>query len=478
MNESKPSKKKEIRRIVLCLVFLAVGILAAFYISKAEYYKDHFLPGTTINGKDVGDKTAAEIEPALEKEAEDYSLTLIFRNGEKETLQNVDFDYQYEPDDSVQTLLDAQNPWLWFAGDPDPEKTVDLNKSYSEELLEKNLFALPEFRKENNRRPSSARIAWNDKDTCFYIIPEDEGTTLIKEPVLEAAKKAVESGTSELDVSALSGAYREPQTRANDASIKKELQQLNDMAGFRIVYDIPGEEDLVLDGSELRGWLEKDEDGNYIRGDKWNDRAARFVNQMANRVDTIGQDHTFVTQDGKEVVLSNTEDYGWQINRKAEISRLKADLKKGISKEHRPFYFSEEAGEPDEHNGFGNTFAEVDLTNQKMRFWKDGRVVLESDVVSGTMDGAHNTPQGLFYLLAKQQNAVLRGADYVQPVNYWMQFTYDGIGFHDATWRGSFGGDIYQWGGSHGCVNMPLDAAGQLYDLIDFSTPIITYYLD
>ena len=113
-----------------------------------------------------------------------------------------------------------------------------------------------------------------------------------------------------------------------------------------------------------------------------------------------------------------------------------------------------------------------------MRFWKDGRVVLESDVVSGTMDGAHNTPQGLYYLLAKQQNAVLRGADYVQPVNYWMQFTYDGIGFHDATWRGSFGGDIYQWGGSHGCVNMTLDAAGPLYDLIDFSTPIITYYLD
>ncbi len=40
-----------------------------------------------------------------------------------------------------------------------------------------------------------------------------------------------------------------------------------------------------------------------------------------------------------------------------------------------------------------------------------------------------------------------RGADYASPVSFWMPFN-GGVGFHDATWRSSFGGTIYQYNGS------------------------------
>ena len=39
-----------------------------------------------------------------------------------------------------------------------------------------------------------------------------------------------------------------------------------------------------------------------------------------------------------------------------------------------------------------------------------------------------------------------------------------GIGFHDASWRGKFGGSIYKTAGSHGCVNLPLNAAKFIFE--------------
>ena len=41
-----------------------------------------------------------------------------------------------------------------------------------------------------------------------------------------------------------------------------------------------------------------------------------------------------------------------------------------------------------------------------------------------------------------------------------------GIGLHDASWRGSFGGTIYKNGGSHGCINLPYSKAQAIYNII------------
>ena len=83
-----------------------------------------------------------------------------------------------------------------------------------------------------------------------------------------------------------------------------------------------------------------------------------------------------------------------------------------------------------------------------------------------------------------QKNRVLRGRplpngkpSYLTPVSYWMRVTWSGIGFHDATWQSSFGGSRYLTNGSHGCVNMPLNAAKTVYENIDKSMPIIVWLI-
>ena len=101
--------------------------------------------------------------------------------------------------------------------------------------------------------------------------------------------------------------------------------------------------------------------------------------------------------------------------------------------------------------------------------------MIESDFVSGNHAKGYDTPSGAYPLTYKQKDATLKGENYRTPVSYWMPFN-GGIGFHDATWQSSFGGNRYLSHGSHGCVNMPKDKAAALYDLIPDGCPVVCHY--
>ena len=116
----------------------------------------------------------------------------------------------------------------------------------------------------------------------------------------------------------------------------------------------------------------------------------------------------------------------------------------------------------------------VDISDQTLYFYRSGKLVFKTPVVTGKIYGVkyHGTPIGTFRVQYKQRDTVLKGLEddgktkYESPVSYWMPFTGNGYGLHDATWRSSFGGTIYQYSGSHGCVNMPYRYAQKLFNSI------------
>ena len=114
--------------------------------------------------------------------------------------------------------------------------------------------------------------------------------------------------------------------------------------------------------------------------------------------------------------------------------------------------------------GYGLNYVEVDIGNQHVTLYENCRKVMETACVTGIPNKARATHPGVFKIDYKQRNRILRGSrnEYASFVNYWMPFD-GGIGLHDATWRGSFGGEIYKYSGSHGCVNLPLSFAKNLY---------------
>lgn len=116
-----------------------------------------------------------------------------------------------------------------------------------------------------------------------------------------------------------------------------------------------------------------------------------------------------------------------------------------------------------------NPYVVVSIANQKLEYYEYDKLVLSSSVVTG-ING--KTPRGNFKVLNKARDIILKGADYESFVSYWIAFKGAAFGFHDASWRSSFGGNIYKYAGSHGCVNMPYSKVRQLYNMIDIGTPV------
>ena len=117
---------------------------------------------------------------------------------------------------------------------------------------------------------------------------------------------------------------------------------------------------------------------------------------------------------------------------------------------------------------------EIDLTNQHMWVYKDGELVEETDLVSGNVSKGYNTPVGVYGITYKQRDATLNGATYSSHVDYWMPFN-GNVGMHDASWRSSFGEEIYLRNGSHGCVNLPPKKAEVIYGYVEKGEPVIVY---
>lgn len=116
-----------------------------------------------------------------------------------------------------------------------------------------------------------------------------------------------------------------------------------------------------------------------------------------------------------------------------------------------------------------NPYIVVSISNQTLKYYEYGEVVLSANVVTG-ING--KTPIGKFKVLNKARNIILKGKDYESFVSYWIAFKGNSFGFHDASWRSKFGGTLYKTNGSHGCVNMPYSKVQKLYNMVSIGTPV------
>ncbi|WP_026510665.1 L,D-transpeptidase [Butyrivibrio sp. LC3010] len=124
-----------------------------------------------------------------------------------------------------------------------------------------------------------------------------------------------------------------------------------------------------------------------------------------------------------------------------------------------------------------STYVDIDIASQTMTFYENGQVKLQSPVVTGNPNRGNGTPTGTFAINSHVAGKRLIGPTWNVWVDTWMQFTPNPchIGLHDANWRSSFGGDIYQSNGSHGCVNLPHDIAVSLFNSVGVGTPVVVH---
>ena len=123
----------------------------------------------------------------------------------------------------------------------------------------------------------------------------------------------------------------------------------------------------------------------------------------------------------------------------------------------------------------GNSYIIVSLSYQTVWAYIGNDEIVEAPVITGRP--SMPTPRGLFYIQPyKASPSVLVGEDYESPVQYWIPFLGNSYGLHDSSWQTSgYGGDLYQYLGSHGCVNTPYYAVETLYYTFPIGTPVVVY---
>lgn len=308
----------------------------------------------------------------------------------------------------------------------------------------------------------------------FAIKPEVVGTQIDTETFNAKVAEAINGFQPSLKLSE-AGCYIKPRFMSDSPEVVAARDAMNSYLGANVTYDFnPYTE--VVDASVISQWIHADAEMNVT----FDEGAVRaYVQSLADKYDTKGKTRNFITATGNAVTIEGGS-YGWRIDQEAEYSALIANIQNGETVTREVNYLSR--GASHEERDVGSTYAEVDLTTQQMYFIQNGQVVLESGVVTGNPNKGNETPQGVYSLAWKATDQVLRGTkqpdgsyEYETPVKYWMPFN-GGIGFHDATWQSSFGGDRYQTYGSHGCVNLPYDIAAQLYDLISSGVPVVCHY--
>lgn len=462
------------------IVGLAVAaVLILVYLGGLLLFHGKFLPQTYVNHVNIAGMTVEEANEAILSTAEDMGLTFLPKEGDPIVFKGSSFGCTVTLPDNCLAAPADESHVLWFKKYfSKSEYTVKLQDSYSEDDLV-SLIAAYDW---GNVPPTDAKVVQNE-DGTFSIQPEDDGNMVDTKLLSDYTVAQMREGNNTIHMEE-SNCYKKASVTA--ASLEGTLELYNKIGTVEITYDMTDREEILdpvgtekLDHTTIMDWISTDSGDITVDTDK----ATAWVQEhIADKYDTLvtGYTRTFQsTMDGTiELPIGVDGIYGWKTNVSATVEKLVEHIKEGEAVTIEPVY-KVEGFRMNSNAGVtytGNTYIEIDLCHQKLWYYVNGELYLESDVVTGTAtDPSRATPPGAYKVWSRESPRKL-GTYAVQGyetwVTYWMPVTYTGIGLHDLN-RSAYGGEIYQTNGSHGCINLPLDVAKQIYEKVTINTPVM-----
>ena len=312
---------------------------------------------------------------------------------------------------------------------------------------------------------TKAHIEYSKKKKAFESIDGEDGERLdfsASEVEFLAAVKTMQEKVSLSPQKVSAGGEKAEDSDA----IKAALERANKYLELEIIYNFnppegKGGRETISSGNILT-YIFVAQNGLDIEVDE--DALSVFSTSLSNKYSQV---EVKETDNGDETVTISRK--GWETQSSEIYENLLRSLTDCTSDTYEATY-----KEVDEEKvaDKGDIYVLVDLTAQTVYLYEGGIAVFSTPCVSGKVSAGNYTPAGTFEIYSKETNRTLKGRGYSSFVKYWMPF--DGNrGLHDASWRGSFGGDIYVYNGSHGCVNLPRSAAKYLFSKVKVGTKVI-----
>ena len=466
MTRSSQHKKKIHIGILSALGVLL--ILVSFYTFRSTYYTSHFLPHTEINEIDVSNMT---VDQANKKLKDTYSNTTlaIEENGKVwQEIAKSELGYRDDFSDDLSKLLSKQNGWTWgmtYVSAAEKQEIDPVSQDHSK--LDATIDTLTtKLNDLNSNRKQTQDATIKKTDDGFAITPEVNGDSIDVDATVKEIKEVAATNEKQID---LNDFKQKAKVTADDKELNQQLTAMNNIAKIKATYSINGQT-FQIPTNDLASWLIYS-DGKI---DLDTDKMTQYVTELGQEYNTSTNDTVFNSTKRGEVNVP-TGTYSWTIQTEDEVAALKKQILAGQDFTRSPIV---QGSTTADHALIEDTYIEVDLQNQHMWYYKDGKVALETDIVSGKP--TTQTPAGVFYVWNKETNSVLKGTNddgtpYASPVDYWMPIDWTGVGIHDSDWQPEYGGELWKTRGSHGCINTPPSVMKELFGMVEVGTPVLVF---
>lgn len=457
-----------------------LGVLAFIYVFGMVMFGGRFMFRTYVrdvdgNMESVAFKTAYEAASDMMRRTGVGTVSFLLQDGSRETARFSDLGIynSYE----MEFMAEKPNMFAWPLSLFKPVVyDIGYELAFDENALKSGLGNM-QFVKDGIIPPKDAYVAQTE-DGSFEIVPEELGTQIDLDAAVAAVKKRVLDGSMEVNLY-LDGCYKRAEVDAGDASLLTFRDAANSYLDAEITLDFGAGLVQTLTRDQINSLSVMTSTGMApSRG-----RIEDYVAQLAEQYDWYGKERTFHTSTDVDISISPVgtgpcDFTGWELDQEAFADLLAEALSSGRNAGLTVPWIHKGAGHG-EQNDIGDTYLEISLDEQHMWLYQDGALVVDTDVVTGMRDDPERaTPRGLWRTTDMYTEHTMTGSYGTAFCHYFIRVTLDGVGVHDASWRGAFGGSIYTYDGSHGCINTPYKAEKIIFETLksrDTWTPIIIW---
>jgi hypothetical protein len=454
-------------------IITSIIIVIALILGAMSYYQaTHFNSNITINGINVNGKNAKGALLKLQSSV----LTNEVYVGEQLVIDGIDTQMAFTENDlpEIKNLLKSQ--WTFFPSFQAinflllPSEQDQYRYDVLKNELEQTLLSL-------NLELKAPIDAYAYLEQGKIIVSKSiAGEQYDISSLLEEYDK--QEYTSEIHLTPI---YLQP-IKEDSQVVKQQEEKLAEFLLQTVEYTVQ-DEVHSLEASELVKNASLTETMNVIIEDP-----SEIKNKIAEINDaqsTLRKDFTFKTHSGS-VISVKGEGYGWALDVEKETALIVEAFEQGekaiaATNIYGNGWRNEGYGyETTTNYGIGDTYAEVSIKDQRIWIYKDGNLVVTTNVVTGKKSTKQDTLPGVWYILYKRSSYTLTGSsadneDYSIEVDYWAPFTNSGQGFHDASWRSNWSSNAYLTAGSGGCVNVPPSVMKKVYDNLKIYQPVVVY---
>lgn len=457
INKADNVKKKVIISSVVAVVFVAVYLIISF-----GYFSNRFLPSTVINGEDCSNKKVSEVTEIMRKRIEGYNLSIVNNGITVDELYGNDINLEFGDMDKVlQDICKHQKKVSWLKGVVFSSEPINTGEGlkYDTNVLNQFINSTLVLGMESTTKSVDAKLTY--KDGKYIITPAVYGNEINKLAVENTIRGAVNSLNASIDINKADCFIKPRLTEDNEVlidSCKKANKLIKNKIELNVTDDL-----FEIPVDIKKDWLTVDEEGTLIF-DKT--AFAKYEDRVDKSYSSNEEVREFKTFHGDTVKVTGG-DYGTAINR----TKFEADVEEAMLGGHNSKVKVKFAVTNKE---IGDSYIEVDLSNQMLCMYVKGEQKLCTPVITGKDDDDHRTPEGVYRLKSKTNNGSVAENGENKSVKYWMSIN-GVIGICDASWKDMFGGDSYKKDGSEGSIYMLEDDAKIVYENCFANMPIVCY---